>query len=288
MQQHFSHQTTRFAPAKINLGLHVLARRSDGYHQIDSLMARLDVSDTLTISSQNNATPTVELEVLGSNLAANADNLVYRAAMLYLQSAKLSLTVRISLEKCLPLASGLGGGSSDAAATLLALQELHPATLPLAELALQLGADVPFFLLNSAARAQGIGEILQPVALAPIWLVLLNPTLEISAKDAYTWLAERGQYDEALQLDELLADLAQPCQQPLPYRNSLQYEVVSRHPAIAQALDSLAQQGLCSPLMSGSGSTCFALAKDQATAEAAAQQLKQQHPTWWCAAVQTC
>lgn len=276
--------TGDFAPAKVNLGLSVVGRRADGYHELHTLMVPLTVGDTLDIAPA----PGLSLRVEGADLPGDGRNLVYRAARAYLDAAGEGAGAAITLHKRLPLASGLGGGSSDAATTLLALAQLYPSGADLPALALTLGADVPFFLPGGAALASGVGEVLQPVDLPPVHLVLLNPGVEVSAADAYRWLA--GQYTPPLDLEALLGALASGPDSfgaEVPYFNALQPEVVRRHPPIAEALAALQGAGLHSPLMSGSGSTCFALARSEAQARDAAGQLAARFPGWWVAAAST-
>ncbi|SEJ41612.1 4-diphosphocytidyl-2-C-methyl-D-erythritol kinase [Deinococcus reticulitermitis] len=270
-----------FAPAKINLGLSVLGIRENGYHDLHSLMVPLTVGDDLDFAPAD----TLRLRVEGADLPTDERNLVYRAAQAYLGAAGVGEGVEITLHKRLPLASGLGGGSSDAATTLLALARLFPADVDLPALALGLGADVPFFLLGGAALAQGVGERLTPVRVPPTPLVLLNPGVEVSAGDAYRWLGGAGAFTPPLDVAALLGALERG--EEVPYLNALQPEVVRRHPPIAQALAALERAGLHSPLMSGSGSTCFALARSDAQAEEAARTLAGRHPGWWVGAART-
>ncbi|WP_420595104.1 4-(cytidine 5'-diphospho)-2-C-methyl-D-erythritol kinase [Deinococcus sp.] len=264
-----------FAPAKINLGLSVLGVRPDGYHELSTLMVPLSVGDELEVRPALN----LSLNVIGADLPSDRRNLVYRAAEAYLAAAGHPSAAKITLHKRLPLASGLGGGSSDAASTLKALSQLYPAAVNLPELARSLGADVPFFLPGGAALAQGIGEVLTPVEVPPAWLVLHNPGLEVSARAAYTWLDESGQFTPPLNVNVLLAALHSGAD--VPYFNALQPGVVSRHPPIAAALAALTAAGLHSPLMSGSGSTVFGLAHSEAQAQAAQQTLQAQFPGDW-------
>lgn len=264
-----------FAPAKINLGLSVLGIRDDGYHELHSLMAPLSISDTLDIEPAEQ----LSLEVKGADLPTNQENLVYRAAQSYLTAAGQQTGVKITLHKHLPLASGLGGGSSDAATTLLALSQLYPAQVDLPVLALKLGADVPFFLLQQAALAKGVGEQLTPLELPPTWLVLANPKIEVSARDAYQWLDATGNFTAPLDTQMICQALLG--HQTIPYFNTLQTPVLAQHPEIQEVLNMLTETGLHSPLMSGSGSTCFALASDKAHAHKAVKTLTQQHAHWW-------
>ena len=270
-----------FAPAKINLGLSVLGVRPDGYHELSSLMVPLSVGDELELRPA----PELSLAVVGADLPTDGRNLVYRAAEQYLAAAKCPAAVQITLAKHLPLASGLGAGSSDAASTLLALGTLYPARVNLPALARTLGADVPFFLPGTAARARGIGELLTPLKLPVTWLVLLNPGLEVSARDAYRWLDESGQFTQPLDPAPILAALHSGEQ--VPYFNALQAAVIARHPLIGEALEALSAAGLHSPLMSGSGSTVFGLARDEAQATAAQAALQAQFPSYWVRAART-
>ncbi|WP_278912308.1 4-(cytidine 5'-diphospho)-2-C-methyl-D-erythritol kinase [Deinococcus wulumuqiensis] len=268
--------TRFFAPAKINLGLSVLGVRENGYHDLHSLMVPLTVGDELEIRPAEALT----LRVEGADLPTDERNLVYRAARAYLDAAGVTGGADIVLHKRLPLASGLGGGSSDAASTLLALAELYPSDVDLPALALSLGADVPFFLLGGAALAQGVGERLTPIHdLPPVHLVLANAGAEISAGDAYRWLDETGDFSSPLRLDAIRQALASGVE--VPYFNSLQAGVLAHFPSVLTTLEALADAGLHSVLMSGSGATCFGLARDEAQAQAAAGALSAQFPQWW-------
>ena len=276
-----NHQpSTYFAPAKINLGLSVLGVRPNGYHDLHSLFVRLNVGDTLEIVPAD----TLTLEVRGADLPTDGRNLVYRAARAYLDAAGVEGGTNIVLHKQLPLASGLGGGSSDAATTLLALAELYPSDVDLPALALSLGADVPFFLLGGAAEVGGVGERLTPLDVPPVHLVLANAGVEISAGDAYRWLDETGDFSGSLRLDAIRQALEHGVE--VPYFNSLQAGVLARFPSVLTTLEALADAGLHSVLMSGSGATCFGLARDEAQAQAAAGALAAQFPQWWVTAAQ--
>ncbi|WP_261664448.1 4-(cytidine 5'-diphospho)-2-C-methyl-D-erythritol kinase [Deinococcus sp. Marseille-Q6407] len=274
---------TLFAPAKTNLGLSVLGVRPDGYHELHSLMVPLSVGDELSFAPA----PTLTLACTGpygTGLPTDGRNLVYRAARAYLDAAGLDAGVQITLNKQLPLASGLGGGSSDAATTLQALAQLFPAGVNLPALALSLGADVPFFLTGGPALAEGVGERLRPVALPPAWLVLANPGSEVSAADAYRWLDETAEFGPTLNLPGIITALQGG--RELPYFNSLQSGVLRRHPEIEATLQALADAGLHSVLLSGSGATCFGVARDAAHAQAAAASVQTAQPGWWVAAAQ--
>ena len=170
------------AHAKVNLGLNVVAKRGDGYHEVDTLMARLELHDALMLEPA----PDIMLSVSGADLPTDASNLAYEAAQRYLEAAGETRGVRLSLDKRIPVAAGLGGGSSDAAAALRGLSKLYPSNVDLETLAKDLGADVPFFLSDTpAARARGRGEKLEPLTLPTLHLVLVNPGIPVSAGDAY-------------------------------------------------------------------------------------------------------
>ncbi len=260
------------------LGLIAPGRPYAGYHALHTVMVPLDVGDELSVE----AAAGLSLRVEGADLPTDGRNLVYRAARAYLDAAGNGAGAAIALHKRLPLAAGLGGGSSDAATTLLALSRLSPSDVDLPALAVRLGADVPFFLMPGAALASGIGERLTPLRLPPVHLVLYNPGIAVSAADAYRWLDESGHFTPPLDLPEIVAALQ--AGRTLPYHNALQPGVVARHPVIAGTLEALETAGLHSPLMSGSGSTCFALAHTRAQAEAAAEQLRANDPESWIVA----
>ncbi|WP_216321114.1 4-(cytidine 5'-diphospho)-2-C-methyl-D-erythritol kinase [Deinococcus aestuarii] len=273
---------TYFAPAKVNLGLSVRDLRADGYHELHSVMVPLAVGDDLEIAPAE----TLSLRVEGAEgLPADGRNLVYRAARAYLDAAGVGGGAQITLHKRLPLASGLGGGSSDAATTLMALARLYPSGVSLPALARSLGADVPFFLLGRAAMAQGVGEVLTPLPVPPVPLVLVNPGVEVSAQGAYAWLDEEESYTPELDVEGILVALTGGGD--VPYLNALQGPVAARHAPIREALAALSGLGLRSPLMSGSGATCFALARNDDHAHDAAAALRARHPGWWVEATRT-
>lgn len=269
-----------FAPAKINLGLAVTGKLENGYHTLDTLFTTLDVGDTLTLETTDSG---ISLEVAGSELPAGPENLVYRAAKQYLEMANITHGTQIHLEKRLPIAAGLGGGSSDAATTLMGISRLYPSPVSLPALAKSLGADVPFFLEGGARHARGIGEILEPVALPHTHLVLANPGVGITAREAYAGL--RGRFGPPLDLHSILEALDRG--DAPPYRNDLELSVLKHYPIIAQVKQALSDVGLHGVLMSGSGSTCFGLARDATHARDAASRLQLEHPDWWIRATQT-
>jgi 4-diphosphocytidyl-2-C-methyl-D-erythritol kinase len=273
-----------FAPAKINLGLAVTGLLETGYHALDTLFTTLSVGDTLTLEAIDHG---IDLEVIGVDLGDPQDNLVYKAAQAYLEFTGQPGGVRIVLEKRLPIAAGLGGGSSDAAACLRGMARLYPVgaqhAAPLHALAAGLGADVPFLVNGGAARGGGMGDQLEAVKLPETHVVLANPGVGITAREAYAGL--RGRFGAALDLEGILTALAR--HEAPPYRNDLEAPVLSAYPMVQTVKDALLAAGLYGVLMSGSGSTCFGLAQDAVRAQAAAERIRLEHGTWWVTAAVT-
>jgi 4-diphosphocytidyl-2-C-methyl-D-erythritol kinase len=268
-----------FAPAKVNLALHVTGRRDDGYHLLDSLVVFPRIGDTL--EAEPSATLTLAISgPFAEPLGAGRDNLVLRAARL-VGGAGASLR----LTKRLPVASGIGGGSADAAATLRLLARLHGVSLPPEDAILGLGADVPVCLASRAARMSGIGERIEPLALPAFWLVLVNPGVAVPTATVFRTLARREnpplpEMPSHPDLDTLVSYLSAT-------RNHLEAPARALQPAIADALAALLTQSGCRlARMSGSGATCCGIFGTQARAEAAALEIEQMEPGWWVAAAE--
>jgi 4-diphosphocytidyl-2-C-methyl-D-erythritol kinase len=278
-------EITVHAPAKINLALHVTGRRGDGYHLLDSLVAFAQTADLISVCRAGE----LSLDIEGPFAAAlpAEGNLVLKAGRLLAGLADrhglATSGAAITLTKNLPVASGIGGGSADAAATLVALRRLWrlPLDIDLAPLAAQLGADVPMCLVSRPLRAQGIGEKLTSVALAGDMRVLLvNPMVETPTAAVFRALA--GRFGPALS--------------PLPQggvgtdwlsrqRNDLEAPAIELFPVIGEALSLLRQCGGVSlARMSGSGATCFGVFADAQALEAATSRIAAQRPQWWLAA----
>jgi 4-diphosphocytidyl-2-C-methyl-D-erythritol kinase len=277
---------TVFAPAKINLYLHLLGRRADGYHLLDSLVVFADIGDRVTAAPAD----TLSLEVTGPEVAALAglgdDNLVLRAARRLAEHHRIAPGAALTLEKRLPIASGIGGGSSDAAAALRALAALWRVPLDgesATALAAGLGADVPACLAGRPVRVGGIGEHLEPVGpLPPLGIVLANPRRELPTASVFR--ARKGEFF-ASGPPPALSDPAALIAVLVRCRNDLAAPALSLMPEIAAVLDRLAalpQAQLAR--MSGSGATCFALFADRITAARAAALLTAAEPGWWIAA----
>ena len=266
-----------FAPAKVNLALHVTARRADGYHDLDSLVVFPQIGDTVSAAASGDLSLQVDGPFAG---ALDADNLVLRAAALVRPAGR---GAALRLTKRLPVASGIGGGSADAAATLRLLARIWGAPLPGPAALLGLGADVPVCLAGRTCRMRATGETLTPVSLPDFWLVLVNPGVPVPTGAVFARLEDcEGSPLTGLPglptVEALAGWLA-------AQRNDLQASATRLAPVIAQVLAALAAQPGCRlARMSGSGATCFGLHADAATARAAASALGRVHPGWWVAA----
>jgi 4-diphosphocytidyl-2-C-methyl-D-erythritol kinase len=275
------------APAKLNLYLHVLGRREDGYHRLDSLVAFADIADTVTARTA----PALSLEITGPFAGAlqgdPRENLVWRAAVALAERAGIEPKAAITVEKNLPVASGIGGGSSDAAAALKALGELW--RLDLGErkfqgLAQSLGADVPVCLFGDTAWLGGIGEAVAPApTLPPCGVALVNPGLSLATSAVFK--ARVGAFSVPARFETPPADAAALARLLEARRNDLAAPAVALVPEIARVLRALeAEPGALIARMSGSGATCFALFAGEDAAHASAQRLSAAHPGWWVAA----
>ena len=280
------------AAAKINLALHVTARRDDGYHCLDTLVTFAKFGDVIRVEPANGISLTIE-GPFADALGNKNDNLVLKAARLLQQAAKeIGVTApgaAIHLNKRLPIASGIGGGSADAAATLLALCELWKIdinTIDLEKIALQLGADVPMCLYSKPLMATGSGEKIVPVTLAGLNIVLINPGVHVSTPEVFHALtstnsASLAPLDQSYSPTTLL-DWLQYTQ------NDLQAPAIKLAPEIQTVLDELKDSNECQfARMSGSGATCFGLFASIEQAEKAASDISQRNPDWWCIASRT-
>jgi len=275
-----------FAPAKINLYLHVTGKRTDGYHLLDSLMVFAGIGDTVTAAPAPSLVLTIE-GPFAEGLDAGSDNLVLKAARALQDATKCTKGAALTLTKRLPVASGIGGGSADAAATVKALCDLWDVELPekeLQDLALSLGADVPVCLKGTPSFVGGIGEELSPTpSLPPCWLVLVNPGVGVSTPAVFKardgGFADPAPFDEAPESPERLAALL------AQRRNDLEKPAQSIAPEIGAVLAALQNAGSCLlTRMSGSGATCFGVFANAEEAEAAVEHLLARNPHWWVAA----
>ena len=271
-----------FAPAKINLWLHVTGRRPDGRHELDSLVAFADVGDRLSAAPAD----ALSLSLSGPFAAAlgrGADNLVLKAVRTLAAHCGVPAAAALHLEKHLPVASGIGGGSADAAAALRLCARLWQADIgegALLDLALGLGADIPVCLLQRTARMTGIGERLAPLEPPPppAPAILVNPGVAVSTGQVFDALAGRFSPPAKVRDGDLAARAGLN-------RNDLEAPAIGLAPAIADVLAALrAAPGIRLARMSGSGATCFGLFGDDGAAEDAARRIRAARPAWWVAA----
>ncbi len=263
------------SPCKVNLLLNILGRRADGFHELETVMHPVNLCDRLVFDRGSHG---VELTCSDPGLPTGTDNLVHQAASAFLRAAQIPEGVRVRLDKRIPLAAGLGGGSGNAATTLLGMNEffghpLSPATL--VELAAALGSDVPFFLQSQPALATGRGEIIQPLDPFPAlrgtaWL-LIHPGFGIATAWAYRNLARfpaalKGEPGRAQRLIALLqtGELSAAASQ---FYNALEAPALEKFPLLALYQEFLRANGAAAALMSGSGSTTFAIARSVTEAE---------------------
>jgi len=278
--------------AKVNLTLRVIGRRTDGYHDLESVVAFADCADRLTLE------PASELSLnttgpLAEACGETADNLVFKAARLLAERVPGLKLGAFTLEKVLPVAAGIGGGSADAAAALRLLARLNGLALDdtrLLDVALKTGADVPVCLGSQACDMTGVGESLLPLSLPKLPTVMVNPRVPVPTRDVFSALGLRN--------GELLVGAADVLESPawpdggagiadwvdaislIP--NDLEAPAIGIQPVIADVLDALGSaDGVLLSRMSGSGATCFAIFADDAGARAAAENIRRDHATWW-------
>jgi 4-diphosphocytidyl-2-C-methyl-D-erythritol kinase len=271
------------APAKINLYLHVTGKRDDGYHLLDSLVVFCNAGDRIEAVADT----AISLEYTGpfaSDLPAPGANLVMRAAQELADISGTTAGARLKLFKNLPVASGIGGGSADAAAALRALirlWQLDASDARISELALSLGADVPVCLMNRPCVMRGIGDDLNLIASFPEFpLVLVNPGIGVSTPDVFR--ARTGDFSPSFEWTGNTRDAASVVRALGDTSNDLQAAAISKSPAIADVLRTLeAQSGIALARMSGSGATCFGLFENAETAQTAALAIADDEPDWW-------
>ena len=274
------------APAKLNLYMHVCGRRDDGYHDLDSLVVFAGVHDLITVEPGAG----LSLEIDGpfaDAVPADGTNLVIRAAEVLAELAGVDTGAAIRLTKNLPVASGIGGGSADAAAAIKALVRhwgIHPATHDLSGMALELGADVPVCLFGRGAFMGGVGERLEDAPELPdAALVLVNPGAALSTPEVFG--ARRGEFSAPARFEDDIGTAAELADVLRARGNDLTEAAVALAPGIADVLNGLAAAEACLlARMSGSGATCFGLFAGRADAEAAAIAIGAANPGWWVTA----
>ena len=282
---------TDIGRAKVNLTLRVVGRRVDGYHDLESVVAFADCADSLTLTPGSE----LRLETTGPMARACgeiADNLVLKAASLLAQRVPDMKVGTFILDKVLPVAAGIGGGSADAAAALRLLARLNGLAADdarLIEVALETGADVPVCLASRACDMTGIGEGLLPLNLPRMPAVLVNPSVAVATRDVFSALGLRsgellvGATDviespawpeDGTSITDWVAELALVA-------NDLEAPAIRIQPGIGEVLDVLGGSGALLARMSGSGATCFAIYAEAALAQRAAETILRAHPEWW-------
>jgi len=265
----------RSSPAKVNLFLRVLRKREDGYHDILSLMQRIDLCDEMSFSLRDEG---IVVKCPGTSLPEDRDNIVYRAAEAILALAGGKTGVEITIHKKIPVAAGLGGGSSNAATTLVTLNEMvgtNRSTEELMSMGARLGADVPFFVFGRTALASGIGEHLEAVDGIPrMWFVLVNPGFEISTREVYESL-RLGLTGDPIQYTMPPFTTVSHVAQEL--YNDLERVSLDRYPVLSEIKEQLMKHGASGSLMSGSGSTVFGIFESEDDAREAGLKLREAH-----------
>ena len=269
------------AYAKVNLALDVLGRRDNGYHDLRMVMQTVDLYDLLTFTPTDE--PGVALTSNVSNLPTDGSNLICKAAALIMERFKPKMGVAIHLEKRIPMAAGMAGGSTDAAATLIALNELFRFGLSrdeLCELGVLIGADVPYCILGGTALAEGIGEILTPLPPAPACpVVITKPDFGVSTKEVYENL-DLSLLEKHPDVDFMIQAIKEgDLKRMASYmRNDLESVTESRYPEIAAIKERMIASGAFASMMSGSGPTVFCLCESEEIAKQVAEEIRVAFP----------
>ena len=262
--------------AKINLGLDVIGKRPDGYHEVKMIMQNIGIYDELTFEKAKEG---ISLKLDTLNLPADGNNLIYRAAKLVKEEYKITEGVRIHLKKRIPIAAGLAGGSSDAAAVFNGMNELFGLSMTqekMCELGVKIGADVPYCIMGGTVLAEGIGEELTPLPDAPKATVLLaKPDINVSTKEVYTQL-DAQEMKAHPDIDGMTKAVLRRDLQGITERmgNVLENVTCSQYPVIDELKDFMKNRGALNAMMSGSGPTVFGIYENQAQAADAYMELK--------------
>jgi 4-diphosphocytidyl-2-C-methyl-D-erythritol kinase len=272
------------APAKVNYRLDVLGKRADGYHDLRMIMQRVDLCDDIDITLSER--PGIRVVCGRAGVPDGPGNIAWRAADALLKLSGREVGIDIAITKKIPVAAGLGGGSSDAATVLMGVNELLDLGLTperLMEIGVKLGADVPFFIFKKPALAEGIGDKLTALQEVPfLWVVLVNPGIHCSTAWVYQNLQLTSKEDPAIvsrsysSLDDVCAVLS----------NDLEPVTFARYPAVRELKEKLLASGARGSLMSGSGSTVFGLFAEESTARKAADEIAKERG-WFSVAVRT-
>lgn len=266
------------ALAKINLGLDVVRRREDGYHEVRMVMQTIHLYDRLEM--EKTATQGIELSTNLSYLPVNENNLVYRAGKLLMDEFGITEGIKVYLNKRIPVAAGMAGGSTDAAAMLYGMNELFELGLSreqLMERGVRIGADVPYCLMRGTALAEGIGEILTPLApMVKCPVLIAKPAISVSTSFVYQNLkldADTKHPD----IDRLIRDIRRQDLGAIAgdMGNVLERVTIPNYPVIAQIKEQMMDSGAINAMMSGSGPTVFGLFEEEETAQAAYQKMKE-------------
>ena len=263
------------APAKVNLRLKITGRRPDGYHLLDMVMVKLDLADEIALEIGGE---TIEFTADREGLPTDSSNTIVRAAEIVRELSGKEFGARIRLKKRIPVAAGLGGGSSDAATVLNGLNRLLGLGWDgprLSKAGLRIGADLPFFLAGGSQRVRGIGEVLEPMEVPPLYLVLINPGFPVSTAEAYRWYDEGGDSKGPLTSPPPLASFPPP-------ENDLERVVIPRYPVLGRLKELLNRAGALGTLMSGSGPTVFGLFESPESRDRGYKEILLQKETgWW-------
>lgn len=263
-------ELTIHAYAKINLGLDVLRKREDGYHDLKMIMQTVNLYDVLTFTKTES--PEVSLTIKNSSLPCNNNNLIVKAANLMIQKYQLKQGVSIHLSKHIPIAAGMAGGSADAAATLKAMNQLFglgASMQELMDLGVTLGADIPYCILEGTALSEGIGEILTPLTPIPTcYIVVVKPNINVSTKFVYQNL-NLDVLEKHPDIDGVVSSITAHNLKGITDRldNVLETVTIPQYPVIQEIKDQMLKMGASGSLMSGSGPTVFGIFKDSSKAK---------------------
>ncbi|MBD5527850.1 MAG: 4-(cytidine 5'-diphospho)-2-C-methyl-D-erythritol kinase [Lachnospiraceae bacterium] len=275
---HHTDTLTRKAYAKINLGLDVVRRLENGYHEVRMIMQTVGIYDVLTFTAAQSG---IRITTDSGELPVGEDNLIYRAARLLLEEGNVSVGVDIHLEKHIPIAAGMAGGSSDAAATLLGLNELFALGMPeerLRQLGVRIGADVPYCIMGGTALAEGIGELLTPLRPAPQCVLLIaKPDIQVSTKYVYEHL-DAGNAWQHPDIDGMRCAIENGDLSGVVARlgNVLETVTIEAYPVIDRIKREMVSGGARGSLMSGSGPTVFGIYDSREQARAVRDNLERQ------------
>ena len=261
------------AYAKINIGLHILGARPDGYHNLETVFHRIKIIDTILLEPAK----TLSFWCESTDVPKDASNLCLQAAHLLARESGSNLGAKITLTKQIPVGAGLGGGSSDAASTLLGLNKFWGLKLSLSKLqsiALELGSDVPYFLQTGSALATGRGEVLDYFTMdLPFWILLVSPKIQVSTTWAYSRLSPSERATNSLTKSLLITSVRQTRKFPNPVSNDFEQPIFDQYPEIKHLKESLSNAGAVYASMSGSGSAVYGFYSDPGQVESISSEL---------------